>query len=404
MKGSDEHGFTVRPLDIAVPAEELDDLRQRLRRTRWPSNSPGPAWSQGTDADYLRGLVGYWADGFDWRARERELNRLDHFQVDLDGVPIHFVHQRAARGDGVPLILTHGWPSTFTEFLPLIPLLTDPDAHGIDGPAFDVVIPSLPGYGFSGRPARRHTMRDTSRWWHRLMTGLGYSRYGAHGGDLGSGVSTFLAMDHPDSLLGLHLSNLEFAPDLGPGSPPLSAAEAAYVAAERNWEQDEGGYHLLLSTKPQTAAFGLADSPSALAAWIVEKWRTWSDSGGDLDSRFSRDFLLTMATLFWIGDAGSPLRDYHDNREIHLALSHEERIRVPTAVGLFDNEFVDCGSPPRTWAERLYDVRRWTVMPRGGHFAAVEEPESLARDIIEFFRSLTRRFDPAKGASHDDAN
>ncbi|AOS61992.1 epoxide hydrolase family protein [Actinoalloteichus hymeniacidonis] len=384
--GAESAESTVRPFTIAIDEGELVELRDRIARTRWPSPAPGAAWEQGTDAAYLREMLDHWAHRFDWRATEAELNRFPQFRMDLDGVPIHFVHQRAAHGPGIPLILTHGWPSTFVELLPLVPLLTDPAAHGLTGPAFDVVIPSLPGYGFSGRPDREHTMRDTAAWWHRLMNGLGYRRYGAHGGDLGSGVSTFLALDHPEAVSGLHLSNLEFAPVLDDQSPPLSPAERAYAEAESAWEEHEGAYNLLLSTKPQTLAYGLADSPAALAAWVLEKWRAWSDCGGDLDSRFSRDFLATTLTLFWAAqDVGLSLRDYHDNRAVYDAVTPQDRVRVPTGIALFDHEFVDCGTPPREWAERLYEVRRWRRMPRGGHFAGTEEPGLLAEELGAFF-------------------
>ncbi len=367
--------------------EVLSDLRARILNTRWPDPAPGAPWGQGTDLGYLRGMLAYWADGFDWRARERELNGFAHFRVELDGVRIHFVHERAAHGRGIPLILTHGWPSTFVEMLPLVPLLTDPGAHGIDGPAFDVVIPSLPGYGFSGRPARTGvTTRYTADLWHRLMRGLGYGRYGAHGGDFGAGVATFMALDDPEPMLGLHLSNLENGPYTGPGTRPFSDAERAYLEQARRWDAAEGGYKAIQSTKPQTVGYGLNDSPAGLAAWVLEKWRSWSDSNGDLEGRFSRDFLLTTLTIFWATQTIAPsMRDYFDNRATGYTLGRGDFVGVPTAVAVFAEQFVPEGSPPREWAERLYNVRRWTPMPGGGHFAASEEPEPLARDIAAFF-------------------
>ncbi|WP_228771804.1 epoxide hydrolase family protein [Actinokineospora iranica] len=379
----------VEPYAVAVDDAVLADLRARVRNTRWPSPAPGAPWSQGTDLAYLRAIADYWADGFPWRAQEDELNRHQHFRARLDDVDIHFVHARAARGDGVPLVLTHGWPSTFAELLPLVPRLTDPAAHGIDGPAFDVVIPSLPGYAFSTRPARPITMRDTAGLWHRLMRGLGYRRYGAHGGDFGSGVSTFLGLDQPDALIGLHLSNFELDPYLGPGSPPLTDAERSFVEHEEDFAEREGGYNLVQSTRPQTLGYALNDSPTGLAAWVLEKWRAWSDCRGDLASRFSRDFLLTTVTLFWVsGSITETLRDYHDNASVYDTLTPTDRVRVPTAVGLFDNEFAHNGTVPRSWGERLYNLRRWTVSPTGGHFAAAEEPDLLARDIATFFGDL----------------
>jgi pimeloyl-ACP methyl ester carboxylesterase len=380
----------IEPFSIQIEEEVLSDLRARIRNTRWPDQVPSIGWEQGTDLEYLRGIVAYWAEGFDWRAQERRLNAFAQFRTELDGARIHFVHERARRGHGIPLILTNGWPSTFPEFLPLVPLLTDPEAHGIDGSAFDVVIPSLPGYGFSERPARTGvTLRYTADLWHRLMRGLGYERYGAHGGDFGGGVSTFMALDEPKPMIGIHLSDLEIPPYTGPGSRPLSDAERAYRAQVRRWDEVERGYSAIQSTKPQTLGYGLNDSPVGLAAWILEKWRSWADSGGDLDARFSRDFLLTTVTLYWVtGTITSSIRDYFDNRWFGPSVGPDDFVQVPTAMAVFASHFVREGTPPREWGERLYNVRRWTPMPSGGHFPAVEEPELLARDIAAFFAEL----------------
>ena len=380
----------IEPFSIRVDDEVLSDLRARIRRTRWPVPAPAAPWEQGTDLPYLRELLAYWADEFDWRAQEQKLNALDHFRAEIDGVGIHFIHQRAADGQGIPLILTHGWPSSFLEFLPVMPLLTDPAANGVDGPAFDVVIPSLPGYAFSQRPAHTGvTTRYVAGLWHRLMGGLGYQRYGAHGTDFGAGVATFMAMDEPGPMLGLHLSNLEFRPYIGPESRPLSEAEQAYVAQVQRWDDVERGYSAIQSTKPQTVAYGLNDSPAALAAWMLEKWRSWSDCGGDLEGRFSRDFLLTVVTLYWVTQtAATSVRDYFDNRWSLADLARHDYVDLPTGVAVFDHHLVSEGSPPREWAERVYAIRRWTPMTRGGHFAAAEEPELLARDIAAFFAEL----------------
>jgi pimeloyl-ACP methyl ester carboxylesterase len=382
----------ISPFTIQVEEEVLADLRARIHRTRWPDQLPGMGWEQGADLDELRQLLDYWADAFDWRAQERALNTFHHFRAELDGVRIHFVHARAHGGGGqaIPLILTHGWPSTFVELLPLVPLLTDPAAHGIAGPAFDLVIPSLPGYGFSERPARTGVnYRYVAALWHRLMRGLGYTRYGAGGGDFGAGVATFMALDDPKPLIGLHLSNLEIAPYTGPGARPLSEAERRYLARSEAFWRVEGGYKAIQSTKPQTLGYGLNDSPAGLAAWILEKWRAWSDSGGDLAARFARDFLLTTLTIYWATQTIAPsTRDYFDNRWFGVTLGPADVVRVPTGIAVFAHQFADEGEPPRDWAERLYDVRRWTPMPRGGHFAPAEEPELLARDIASFFAAL----------------
>ena len=372
----------VEPFTIAVADEVLSDLRTRLLDTRWPEAAPGPPWQQGTDLAYLRDLVAYWIDGFDWRARERELNALHHFHATVDGTRIHFVHERAASGDGIPLILTHGWPSSFLELLALVPLLSD---------RFDLVIPSLPGYGFSQRPHRTGvSSRFTAGLWHQLMRGLGYERYGAHGADWGAAVSTFMALDEPGPMSGVHLANLDSAPYTGPGSRPLSDAERAYVADFQRWLDEERAYGAIQSTRPQTLAYGLNDSPAGLAAWILEKWRLWGDTGGDIESRFSRDFLLTNVTLYWATAAiVTSMRDYFDNRwSPETAIGPDDFVRVPTAISVFEHNFVAEGDMPREWAERLYDVRRWTPMPRGGHFPAAEEPELLAADIAAFFTEL----------------
>jgi pimeloyl-ACP methyl ester carboxylesterase len=380
----------VDPFSARVPEEVLSDLRVRIRNTRWPDEIPGEAWKQGTGLVYLRQLLAYWADDFDWRSQERQLNVFDQFRAELDGVRIHFVHVRARRAPAIPLILTHGWPSTFVEMLPLVPFLTDPDAHAINGPAFDVVIPSLPGYGFSERPTRTGvTTRYTAGLWHRLMRGLGYERYGAHGTDFGSAVATFMALDNPGPMRGLHLSNLDIPPYTGPGSRALSEAERLYVEQTRRWDSVERGYSAIQSTRPQTLGYGLNDSPAGLAAWILEKWRSWSDSRGDLSTRFSSDFLLTTVTLYWATQTITPsIRDYYDNRWSGAGMGPDDFVDVPTAIAVFASNFVSEGVPPREWAERLYNLHRWTRMPSGGHFAAVEEPERLARDIGSFFANL----------------
>ena len=368
-------GLTVQPYEVHVAEEVLEDLRRRLRAARWPEPAPGPAWSQGTDLGYLRSLVAYWLDGFDWRAQERRLNAYAHFVAELDGTRIHFVHHRAGKP---PLVLTHGWPSTFAELLPLVDRL---------GEHFDLVVPSLPGYCFSSRPAQVGVDRVfVAGLWHRLVQGLGYERYGAHGGDFGAGVATYLGLAQPAHVVGIHLSTPEVLPYLGPGSAPLSPAESAYLDQVRRWDETERGYSAIQSTRPQTLGFALTDSPVGLAAWLSEKWRAWSDSDGDLDAHIGRDALLTTITLYWATRSiTSSMRDYFDNRWHSRPLGPDDRVRVPTAMAVFANEFVPEGEPPRELFERLYDIRRWTVFPRGGHFAAVEAPDLLAPDIRAHF-------------------
>ncbi|GIF76276.1 epoxide hydrolase family protein [Asanoa siamensis] len=381
----------TKPFLVDVPEAVLDDLRYRIRTTRWPPAAPGPPWAQGTDLDYLRDLLAYWADGFDWRFAERRLNSFPQFVVEVDGVEIHCVHARAVGGGGVPLVLTHGWPSAYVEILPLVSRLTDPAAHGLAGPAFDVVVPSLPGYGFTPRPAAPVDNRRVAGLWHGLMDALGYPRYGAGGGDFGAGVATWMALSRPERVIGIHLTTPEVAPYLGPEAPPLSPSEQAYVAHTAGWDATERGYSAIQSTRPQTLGYGLTDSPAGLAAWIVEKWRAWGDTGGDVDARFGRDFLLTLLTIYWATESiTTSVRDYYDNRWHGVEIGPTDRVVVPTAIAVFANEFVREGVPPPEWAERLYPVHRRTVFPRGGHFAAAEEPDLVAGDIAAFFGSVLR--------------
>jgi pimeloyl-ACP methyl ester carboxylesterase len=371
----------IEPFSVRVAAEVLVDLRARIRNTRWPDPAPGLAWEQGTDLAYLRQVLAYWADEFDWRAQERHLNTFGQFRAELDGVRIHFVHQRARGGQGLPLILTHGWPSTFVELLPLVPLLTDPQAHGIDGPAFDVVIPSLPGYGFSERPARTGVnYRYVAGLWHRLMRGLGYQRYGAQGGDFGAGVATFMALDDPKPMLGVHLSTLEIGPYTGPETRPLSQAEHAYLEAMRRWERTEGGYKAIQATRPQTLGYGLTDSPAGLLAWNAELWTGWGDHAEYLDV----DTYLTHVCLYWFTrTAVSAARHYYE--DAHSGAGYREAPnKVPTAVAVFPQDF----RTVRAFAERSNNVVRYTEFERGGHFAYTTDPDLVVADLREFFGSL----------------
>jgi pimeloyl-ACP methyl ester carboxylesterase len=371
--------ITVEPFEVNIDTTALDDLRSRIRATRWPDPAPGPAWSQGTDLDYLRDLLAYWADGFDWAAQQEALNRYRHYIANVDGVRVHFVHHR---GDGPPIVLTHGWPSTFAEMLPLVDRL---------GGSYDLVVPSLPGYGFSPRPPRVGVDRAfVARRWHGLMQGLGYRRYGAHGGDFGAGVATHMALADPARMNGIHLPTPEMIPYTGPGTPPLTPQEKRYLEQVAHWDDTERGYSAIQSTKPQTVGYGLADSPAGLAAWLIEKWRSWGDTGGDVDHRFGRDALLTMITLYWVTNSiTSSIRDYLDNRWHGTPIGPGDHVEVPTAMAVFGHAFVHEGDLPRSYCERLYDIRRWTVFPRGGHFGAAEEPDLVAGDIDAFFRDRT---------------
>jgi pimeloyl-ACP methyl ester carboxylesterase len=380
-RGSD--GVTVTPYHIDVSDEVIADLRYRLGCTRWPDEPDGAAWDWGTNLAYLRELTGYWEASFDWRAQQRALNRVPNFRAHIDGLGIHFIHVRGKGPSPFPLILTHGWPSTFYEYSRLIPLLADPGAHGADpSDAFDVVVPSLPGYGFSDRPTARDVFAQIPELWVELMKALGYDCFGAQGGDLGADVSARLGMYHPDKVVGVHVTTLYGS--IEEGDPPPTDAERRYLAELDVWYATEGAYREIQATRPQTLAFGLNDSPAGLAAWIIEKFRAWSDCGGDVERVFTKDELLTNMTIYWITQTiGSSLRPYFEYR--NDPSPKPWRIDVPCAVAVFP---ADIDQPPREFAERFYNVHQWTEMPRGGHFAAFEAPDLLAQDIRTFFRTL----------------
>ncbi|MBU2669116.1 epoxide hydrolase [Actinoplanes bogorensis] len=372
-------------LPTADPAA-LDDLRARLRATRWPDapdSPPGAGWEAGTDLGYLRELVAYWADGFDWRKQEAALDTFPH--VRRNG--IHAVHARGQGPDPFPLILSHGWPDSFWRYTKVIPLLTDPGGHGGDpADAFDVVVPDMPGYGFSARPAQPLDSIDVANLWAALMTDLGYRRFGAAGGDLGSHVSRYLALDHPSRVTAVHRTDAGvpfFAGDPASLTPP----EREYLAAAAAWGAREGAYAGMHRTKPQTAAFALTDSPAGLAAWIVEKMRAWSDCDGDIERRFTKDEILTNLTIYWLtGTIGSSMRMYRANAAIP-ATQLERRVEVPSGFTLFPADLL---KPPREWLDRTANTVHVTEAAAGGHFAPFEEPEIYAEELREFFRPYRR--------------
>jgi pimeloyl-ACP methyl ester carboxylesterase len=391
----------VTPFHIDVPDAVLADLAVRLDRTRLAAEVDDGAWTRGTHRGYLASLVRYWRDEFDWRAQEAVLNRLPHGRVEIDGLGIHIVHVRGRGPNPLPLILTHGYPDSFIRFLDLLPRLTDPAAHGGDAAdAFDVVVPSLPGYGFSDPPKKAGTTFRIGELWHTLMTDvLGYRRYGAHGGDWGSTVTEQLARSHAGAVVGVHLTDVPFWHQFQKPSDP-SAAEQAFFAETEAWLKEEGAYALIQGTRPSSLAPALNDSPAGLAAWIVEKFQRWSDCGGDVERRFSKDLLLTNVTTYWVtGTIGSAFLPYYDFSSAGVLRWMVEAVKqwtgssdVPAGFALFPK---DLSRPPRAWAERFFNVQRWTEMPRGGHFAALEEPDLLATDLRAFFRPLR----PAAGIS-----
>lgn len=378
----------VRQFTIAVPEEALLDLKHRLSMARWPT-ALDSSWEDGTSLDFLRELVDHWQNRFNWRTEEARLNHLPQFVALVDGTEIHFIHQKGVGPAPLPLVLTHGWPGSFTEFERILPLLTNPAAHGGDpADAFDVVVPSLPGYGFSSAPIKPGVgSRAIAGLWHELMTSLGYRRFGAQGGDIGSGVSTWLARLFPDNVCGVHLNYVSagLRPALASGEE-LTEEERAYQTRAAAWALTEGAYSAIQSTKPQTLAFSLSDSPVGLAAWISEKFRAWTDCDGDLESILSFDVILTDISIYWFsGNLNASLRLYKENRQDPLTFEAGERLKPPVGVANFPKELP---IPPRSLVERVANVTRWSDMPAGGHFAALEQPDLLANEIREFFRPL----------------
>jgi len=354
---------------LQVSHEDLAALRQRLRHTRWPARWPEAGWQAGADADEMRRLVGYWATGYDWRAHEAEINALPSHLTEIAGARVHYL--RYDGSSGLPLLLTNGWPSSFLELTTL--------AGRLAAAGFTVIVPSLPGFGFSAQQPRLLSSTPVHEVWHTLMHDvLGFERYGAHGGDLGAGITSRLAQAHPEAVAGIHLMAVADPAGYDPAS--VTAEERAYLDEVEAWVAAEGGYEHEQQTRPVTLSYGLADSPAGLLAWILEKYRAWTDPG----SRFDDDFVLTQASLYWFtGTISTSLRPYYEHgRNLAAPVT---RVEVPTAVALFPHDLVH---PPRSWAERLYNVTRYTRMPRGGHFAAHEEPALLADDLIAFFSEL----------------
>ena len=379
-----------RGFRIAVPEATLADLRERLARVRWPDEVPGSAWRYGADLATMKDLVAYWRDGFDWRAQEAALNAWPQFTARVADTDVHFAHVQGVGPAPLPLLIAHGWPGSIVEFQQLIPRLTDPARFGGDPrDAFTVIAPSLPGYAFSFAPNQpRLGLEAIAGVFAALMTDvLGYERYAAQGGDWGAFIATCLGAFHAERVAGIHLTLLAAGRDGTPAATPTDD-ERRYLDELEHWEKEETGYQWIQGTKPQTLAYGLTDSPVGLLAWILEKFRTWTDCGGDPVRHIGRDTILTNVTIYWVtGAINSSFWPYYWRRHEPWPIRRGQRVAVPTAYASFPREILH---PPRAWAERAYDIRRWTVMPAGGHFAALEAPEALATDVAEFFRPLRR--------------
>ena len=384
---------TPEPFELHVPDDDLVDLRTRLERTRLPDQAPDGPWAYGTDIAYLKTLIEYWRTTFDWRSQENSLNAFAQFKVPLHGIGLHFLHVAGKGPDPKPLLLLHGWPGSVIEFTELIPRLTDPASFGGDAAdAFTVVAPSLPGYGLSFAPNQpRFGITQIADCVADLMVEvLGYKKFAAQGGDWGAFTCSALGVRHADKLAGIHLNMLSVKPDKDVATN-ATPEEKQYAEEVATWAREETGYIYIQGTRPQTLAYGLTDSPAGLAAWIAEKFHVWTDHDGDFETVIDRDRLLANISLYWFtGAIGSSFWPYYDRLHGPWPIPDGRTVDVPMGYAAFPREI---RRPPRSIAERAYtDIRQWTVMDRGGHFAAMEQPEALARDVASFYRPLRDSF------------
>lgn len=377
------------PFQLQVPQSDIDDLKARLARTRLPEQPPGEPWLTGPDRGYMAQLLETWRDRFDWRAQEARLNAFAQYKLKLHGIDLHYLHVPGKGPDPMPLLLSHGWPGSVYEFLKIIPMLTDPAAHGGDPrDAFTVIAPSLPGYGLSFTPGQpRFGVSAIADCFAALMTDvLGHRRFGTQGGDWGGFVTSRMGHAYPERLIGIHLNLLAVRREPS-AFPEPSPEELRFFEELKTWVREETGYQWIQGTKPQTLAYALTDSPAGLAAWIVEKFHSWSDCHGDIASAVPIDEMLANISLYWFSGAiGSSFWPYYDRMHTPWPIPDKAAVTIPTGYAEFPKEMLH---PPRALAERVYtDIRRWTVMPRGGHFAAMEQPALLAGEVREFFRDL----------------
>lgn len=363
--------MNIKPFVIRTPDETMTDLKKRLEATRWPDSIAGSGWDYGTDLAYIQTLVDYWLTSYSWREQERTLNQLHHFTSQIDGLDIHFVMEKSTEPDAVPIVLLHGWPDSFYRFYKLIPKLT--------AASLTVIAPSIPGFGFSSKPQHKgYTHREMADTIVTLMHGLGYAKFVVHGGDVGAAVAEQIGMYHADSLLGLHLTEIPFWRLFSLQPDDLSDVEKQYLKAGQSWQLAEGAYGVQQATKPQTLSYGLNDSPVGLLAWQIEKFRAWSDCHGDIETSFSKEELLTNTMLYWItGTIGSSMRIYYE--AAHNLNDPAIKITTPTSVSIFPSDIVPA---PRAFAERFYTIKQWHEMSKGGHFAALEEPDLLVDEIV----------------------
>ena len=376
----------MEPFEINIPDEVLEDLRRRLSETRWPTQI-GSSWEYGTDINYLKALCEYWETEFDWRAQEIALNQFGHFRAEIDRLNVHFIHQPSENPDALPIVITHGWPGSFCEFIKIIGPLSDPAGYGGKAEdAFHVVCISMPGFGFSDPPVNPgFDIKKIAEAAAKLMAQLGYSKYGAQGGDWGSSVASWLGADQKH-VCGIHLNLVSVSPPKGMRNlfDGLSQKEIAHLERRQIFMRYEVGYREIQSTKPQTLGYSLNDSPAGLAGWIAEKFRSWSDCSGNIERMFTKDELLTNITIYWATQTiDSSMRVYYETRKSKNF--YPQRVEVPTGCAIFPEEIMNV---PRKWAQRVYNITRWKEMPFGGHFPALEVPDLLVEDIRAFFRHL----------------
>src|SRR5690554_645182 len=378
----------IKTFKIDIPDESLNDLSTRLKNTRWPKGKDSSHWKYGTNKDYLKNIVEYWVEEYDWKTQEKLLNKLPHFKCEIDDLDIHFIHVKGKGKKSIPIILSHGWPDSFMRYLKIIPFLTDPQSFGGNSnDSFDVVIPSIPGFGFSTLPdAKTVNNADVADLWKKLMTEeLGYQKFGALGGDMGSGITRYMAHKYPEHLIAIHLTDVGIIRDIAFAGniENLSNEEIQYKQTAMQWIAQEGGYMSIQSTKPLTLGYGLSDSPVGLAAWILEKFYSWSDCNGDLNNRFGKDELLTNIMIYWLNNSiGTSNHIYYENTH---SLPKLGKITVPTGLALFSKDVLP---PPRNWVKNNLNLVQWTEIPEGGHFTAMEAPQLFSNDVINFFRNF----------------
>ena len=373
----------IIPFLANISEEILDDLKTRIKNTCWTDEITNSNWSYGTSLSFMKELSNYWLNNFDWRKVEAEINSFPNFIANIDGHEIHFIHVKGKGKKTIPLIITHGWPGSFIEMMKLIPLLIDDEDV-----SFDLVIPSIVGFGYSSASKVEGCNSEfVADLWQKLMVELGYKKYGAQGGDIGSGISTWLSLKYPENIIGLHLNYISgsYKPYLEEREQPTEEV-IAFQKNVQNWSSKEGAYSYIQSTKPQTLSYGLNDSPIGLCAWIIEKFNAWSDNNGTINAVFSNDELLANVTLYWITQTiHSSIRMYNENSKHPLQFKKNDYVKIPVGFAKFPKELP---TPPRSYIEKGFNITHWTEMPSGGHFAAMEQPKLLASDIKKFFESL----------------